>query len=145
MVWCPPPPRASIITCTFIPPRLRAEKFLSPRQAYNQGGWETVGQDTREKSALLNALGIRLNLAPVADLSDDPQDFIYSRSFGGDAGQVAQFVRQVVGWARQEGVASALKHFPGYGSNMDTHTGLSWDSRARRIAAFLEGRLSLLR
>lgn len=78
-------------------PRLRAEKFLSPRQAYNQGGWETVEQDTREKSALLNALGIRLNLAPVADLSDDPQDFIYSRSFGGDAGQVAQFVRQVVG------------------------------------------------
>lgn len=26
-------------------------------------------------------------------------------------------------------MASALKHFPGYGSNMDTHTGLSWDSR----------------
>lgn len=110
-------------------PGLRAEKFLSPRQAYAQGGWETVEQDTRDKSALLNALGIRLNLAPVADLSDDPQDFIYSRSFGGDAGQVAQFVRQAVGWARQEGVASALKHFPGYGSNVDTHTGLSWDSR----------------
>ncbi len=108
---------------------LRAEKFLSPRQAYAQGGWEKVEQDTREKSALLNALGIRLNLAPVADLSDDPQDFIYPRSFGGDAAQVAQFVRQAVGWARQEGVASALKHFPGYGSNVDTHTGLSWDSR----------------
>ena len=110
-------------------PGLRAEKFLSPRQAYAQGGWETVEQDTREKSALLNALGIRLNLAPVADLSDDPQDFIHPRSFGGDAGQVAQFVRQAVTWARQEGVASALKHFPGYGSNVDTHTGLSWDSR----------------
>ena len=110
-------------------PGLRSEKFLSPRQAYAQGGWGRMEQDIREKSALLSALGIQLNLAPVADLSNDPQDFIYSRSFGEDPEQVSQFVRQAIDWAWQEGVASALKHFPGYGSNLDTHTGLSWDNR----------------
>lgn len=28
-----------------------------------------------------------------------------------------------------EGIGSVLKHFPGYGNNIDTHTGISYDKR----------------
>ena len=54
----------------------RAEKFLSPRELM-AGGTELVASDTREKCSLISSLGLNLNLAPVADISTDPNDFIY--------------------------------------------------------------------
>ena len=77
----------------------------------------------------LLALGINVNLAPVCDVSTDAGDFIYARSFGRDAAATSEFVTAAVGAIRDAGVAAVLKHFPGYGNNADTHTGVAIDKR----------------
>ena len=74
-------------------------------------------------------LGINVNLAPVCDVSTDAGDFIYARSFGRDAAATSEFVTAAVGAIRDAGVAAVLKHFPGYGNNADTHTGVAIDKR----------------
>ena len=110
-------------------PAFREEPFPSPQQVYANGGMEAVAADTAEKCALLRELGINVNFAPVCDVSEDPEDFIYDRSFGKSAGETAEFVRTVVESASGTGVACVLKHFPGYGDNEDTHTGIAYDAR----------------
>ncbi|BAL01846.1 putative glycoside hydrolase [Oscillibacter valericigenes Sjm18-20] len=110
-------------------PNIRAEKFRSPQQLYAAGGMDAVVKDTHEKDILLKALGFNVNLAPVADVSTDPNDFIYDRSFGQDAQATAEYVRSVVKQMRADGMGCVLKHFPGYGNNVDTHTGIAVDKR----------------
>jgi len=110
-------------------PHLRARKFSSPQQLYAAGGMDAIIQDTHEKDVLLKALGFNVNLAPVADVSTNSGDFIYDRSFGQDAVSTAEYVRAVVGQMRKDGMGSVLKHFPGYGNNVDTHTGIAIDKR----------------
>ena len=82
-----------------------------------------------EKSRLLKELGINVNLAPVCDVSEDSSDYIYSRSFGQNSEQTALYVRNVVSSMQGENVGCVLKHFPGYGNNRDTHTGIAYDDR----------------
>ena len=108
---------------------LRQTPFASPQELYAQGGWDLIRSDTQEKCQLLQSLGINLNFAPVCDVSQDPQDFIYARSFGQDAKQTAVYVETVVGTMSEEHMGSVLKHFPGYGNNSDTHTGIAYDER----------------
>lgn len=108
----------------------RETPFLSPQELYASGGWELIQTDTAEKSQLLLALGINVNFAPVCDVSQNPEDFIYERSFGADAFQTAEYVKTVVTVMKQEGIGSVLKHFPGYGNNSDTHTGIAHDERS---------------
>ena len=110
-------------------PNLRATPFRSPQELYAEGGFERVRSDAQEKCRLLKSLGFQLNFAPVCDVSQDPEDFIYDRSFGQGAEQTAQYVGTVVGAMEEEGMGSVLKHFPGYGNNADTHTGLAYDQR----------------
>ena len=110
-------------------PHLRSEKFASPQRLYALGGMDRVLTDTREKDILLRALGFNVNLAPVADVSTYPGDFIYDRSFGQDAAATSGYVSAVTGRMRADGMGSVLKHFPGYGSNADTHTGIAVDIR----------------
>lgn len=110
-------------------PHLRASKFPSPQKAYASGGMEAVLADTREKDLLLSALGFNVNLSPVADVSTNPADFMYDRTFGQDAAATADYVAQVVSQMAEDGMGSVLKHFPGYGNNADTHTGVAIDKR----------------
>ena len=110
-------------------PHLRASKFPSPQKAYASGGMEAVLADTREKDLLLSALGFNVNLSPVADVSTIPADFMYDRTFGQDAAATADYVAQVVSQMAEDGMGSVLKHFPGYGNNVDTHTGIAVDHR----------------
>ncbi len=110
-------------------PALAPEKYRSPQYYYNSGGMEAVIQNAKEKSALLTSLGITMNLAPVVDISTNPQDFIYDRSLGTDAQTTAEFADCVVRAMTESNIASCLKHFPGYGSNADTHTGMATDNR----------------
>ena len=110
-------------------PHLRASKFPSPQKAYASGGMEAVLADTREKDLLLSALGFNVNLSPVADVSTNPADFMYDRTFGQDAAATADYVAQVVSQMAEDGMGSVLKHFPGYGENTDTHKGMAHDSR----------------
>ncbi|MFT4006313.1 MAG: glycoside hydrolase family 3 N-terminal domain-containing protein [Lacrimispora sp.] len=107
----------------------RSEPFKSPQDLYKQGGLEAIQADTQEKAELLLGLGINVNLAPVCDVSVSPDDFIYRRSFGREAGETADYVRTVVQEMGKDRIGSTLKHFPGYGSNGDTHTGAAVDTR----------------
>ena len=70
-----------------------------------------------------------MNLAPVCDVSQNPDDYIYDRTLGQDAAMTAQYVRTVVEAMKSENIVSVLKHFPGYGNNADTHTGIAYDKR----------------
>ena len=110
-------------------PHLRSEKFASPQRLYSLGGMERVVADAREKDVLLDALGFNVNLAPVADVSTNPNDFIYPRAFGQDAPATADYVSAVTFQMTADGMGSVLKHFPGYGNNEDTHTGIAVDER----------------
>lgn len=111
-------------------PQLRAAPFWSPQKLYREGGFELVRSDTKEKCDLLRSVGINLNMAPVCDVSENPKDFIYRRSFGQNAGQTADYVQAVVEVMDEENMGSVLKHFPGYGNNVDTHIGISYDERS---------------
>ena len=108
----------------------RDEKFKSPREYYNEGGFQLVEQTENEKAELLKELGLNLNLAPVADVSTNPDDFINIRTFGSDATTTADYISKMVDYANNNKINSCLKHFPGYGNNVDTHTGVAIDNRS---------------
>ena len=110
-------------------PNLRAAPFHSPQSLYNEGGFTLITSDTKEKDELLASLGVNVNFAPVCDVSTNPADFINARAFGQDAAQTSEYVRTVVSQMVADGTGMVLKHFPGYGSNVDTHTGIAIDER----------------
>lgn len=114
----------------------RDEPFKSPRELYENGGFEKVRNDTIEKCSILKSLGINCNFAPVCDISMNPKSFIYKRSFGKDANTTSEYVKNVVEEMKINGMGSVLKHFPGYGDNVDTHNDIGWDMRP--YSAFLE-------
>lgn len=121
-------------------PNLFPEKFKSPQEVYAAGladapdygfnaGMDWIQGDAVNKNCGLHDYGINVNFGPVADVSTDPADFIYARAFGQDAEMTAYFVGVVVYEMGHAHVGSVLKHFPGYGSNADTHTGVAIDER----------------
>lgn len=111
-------------------PAFREMPFPSPRNALKNWGMEGVLTVEEEKCRLLSSLGINVNLGPVCDIATDPNAFMYARSLGQDAEGTSSFVSQVVGLMNSYHIGSALKHFPGYGNNADTHTGMARDSRS---------------
>ena len=111
-------------------PEFRAVPFHSPQSLYAEGGFELIASDTKEKAKLLKSLGFNVNMAPVCDISIDPADYIYSRTFGKPAAETSEYVKTVVQTMNSNGIGCTLKHFPGYGNNVDTHTGIAIDSRS---------------
>ena len=66
--------------------------------------------------AELRAVGVDLNLAPVADvLANAASGIVGVRSFGSDASLVARHVGAFVEGLQEAGVAACAKHFPGHG------------------------------
>ena len=111
-------------------PLLRKEKFASSQELYQEGGFERIKEDTIEKSKLLKELGINLNLAPVVDVSENPDDYMYKRSFGQNTELTSTYAETVINSSKGLGVSYTLKHFPGYGNNTDTHNDVSIDDRS---------------
>lgn len=109
---------------------LRDEPFASPSEVYKSGGIEGIKEDTLEKSKLLYSLGLNLNLAPVVDVAYNDEDYIYDRTVKLDTQNTADYAKAVIEASKKTGVSYALKHFPGYGNNIDTHTGSSTDMRS---------------
>ena len=107
----------------------REKRFASLRKRYEQGGLEAVLTEEEEKCRLLTDLGINVNLGPVCDITTDPGAFMYSRSLGQDSQTTAEVTAGIVNLMSAFRVGSVLKHFPGYGNNADTHTGIAVDSR----------------
>ena len=110
-------------------PNLFSEKLASPQSLYAALGLDGLVQKTEEYNRRLCALGVNVNFAPVCDVSTNPDNFIYDRAFGQDAQATADYISRVVPVYEEAGVACVLKHFPGYGNNADTHTGVAIDAR----------------
>lgn len=110
-------------------PSLSSHEFESPRTLYKNGGLAYIQSDADEKATLIKELGIDINFAPVCDIATNKKDFMYDRSLGEDAKTTAEFVRVVTQISQVRGVSVTLKHFPGYGQNIDTHTGVAVDKR----------------
>ena len=110
-------------------PNLFPSKRRSPQTVFQNGGMEAIAADTLAVNSGLLTYGINVNFAPVADVATDPAAFIYDRTFGQDAEATAQYIETAVTAMEESGVGSVLKHFPGYGNNVDTHTGIAVDER----------------
>ncbi len=111
-------------------PNLFSAPLPSPQELYTAEGMDGLLGTTRTYNEQLKALGINVNFAPVCDVSTDKNDFIYARSFGKDAQNTADYIAKAVPEYEAAGVACVLKHFPGYGNNVDTHTGIAVDERS---------------
>lgn len=73
----------------------------------------------------LSAVGVDLNLAPDADVNNNPANpVIGTRSFGADPELVARHTAAYVRGLQAAGVAACAKHFPGHGDTAtDSHVG----------------------
>lgn len=80
----------------------------------------------------LHKLGINWNLAPVADVNNNPQNPVIGvRSFGEKPNEVAKFVVKSIEGLHDAKVASTLKHFPGHGdTTTDSHIDLPTITRS---------------
>ena len=126
-------------------PAFRETNFKSPRDLFTEGGYERIDADTREKCAFLHDLGANFNYAPVLDLSGNPECFIYDRTFSHDPDATAIYAKTVVTAMNECKMVGSIKHFPGYGDNVDTHTSIARDDRdmetfmTRDLAPFRAG------
>jgi len=79
------------------------------------------------------AIGVQWNLMPIADVNSNPANpVINTRSFGEDPTQVSALVSAYIRGARNNGLLTAAKHFPGHGDTAtDSHLGLAAVNRTR--------------
>jgi beta-N-acetylhexosaminidase len=97
------------------------------------------------RAALLKSVGVNVNFGIDADVTADPQSFIFARTFGNTPEEAAVRVTAAVDGEKSL-VASTVKHFPGHGSAAgDSHvsipsTGMSLEQwRATDAVPFMAG------
>ena len=103
--------------------------FEAPRDIYSKSGMSGIINDSHEKNELLKSLGLNMNLTPVVDVPSSSSDFIYDRAFSTNVNEVVNFTENVINTMKEDNIISVMKHFPGYGNNVDTHTGIAIDKR----------------
>lgn len=108
----------------------RDTPFMSPRRLFAQGGMAEIIASEQEKCTLLASIGINVNVGPVCDVTTNPNAFMYPRSLGESPEATGEFVKNVVNIMSEKKIGGILKHFPGYGNNTDTHTGIAVDERS---------------
>jgi beta-N-acetylhexosaminidase len=88
--------------------------------AYVEGFAQIVAQEAR-------AIGVEWNLFPIADVNSNPANpIINTRSFGEDPKQVSEMVAAYIRAARDAGMMTTAKHFPGHGdTETDSHLQLA--------------------
>lgn len=96
------------------------------------GGPQAVRQAVANTASGLHALGVQLDLAPVADLRTNPADAVIGdRSYGAEASVVGPLVAAAVTGLHDGGVAATLKHFPGLGGAAgDPHAAMPIDGES---------------
>ncbi|MFD1956778.1 glycoside hydrolase family 3 N-terminal domain-containing protein [Paenibacillus thailandensis] len=102
---------------TNVPGAMAVASTGRPEHAYAAG---------RLTARELRALGINFNLAPVLDINNNKRNPVINvRSYGDTAEAVETYGLPMMKGLRDEGVLSAIKHFPGHGdTNVDSHLGL---------------------
>lgn len=104
--------------------------FESPQALYQKDGWDGITKEIDRKAQVFGELGIQLGMFPDADVSTDPQSFIYDRTIGMDAKGTSHYVKLSVEEMKKQKLGSTLKHFPGYGNNRDSHVEIVTDDRS---------------
>ena len=75
----------------------------------------------RIRGAELAELGINTNFAPVLEASENPEAFLYNRTFG-NSDRVAIFGKAMIAGMHQSGVIAVPKHYPGHEDTpVDSH------------------------
>ena len=105
-------------------------KFPSPQEIYNKSGIEGILQIDQEKRDLLRKFFLNINLAPVADISYNSNDYIYDRTLGRGPEESAEYISKDVEGYVEDNFTCCAKHFPGYGNNVDTHGEIAIDNRS---------------
>jgi beta-N-acetylhexosaminidase len=105
--------------------RLRTVIYPLP-SAKTMGGWSPakVRRTAHDYAVRMRRLGVRMDLAPVADLAV-PGAYIdqLHRAFSGDPKRVIARDRAWRLGMRDAGVVTVLKHWPGHGSASNSHVG----------------------
>jgi beta-N-acetylhexosaminidase len=85
---------------------------------------EAFGRITAQES---RAVGVHWNFFPDADVNSNPANpIINTRSFGEDPKQVGDLVTAYIKGAREGGMLTTVKHFPGHGDTAtDSHLGVA--------------------
>jgi beta-N-acetylhexosaminidase len=80
----------------------------------------------RQIGSDLKSAGIQYNLAPLADINNNPNNPVIGyRSFGENKEKVTVYALEYLRGMSDVGVLGCLKHFPGHGNtNVDSHLGL---------------------
>jgi len=104
-------------------------KFPSPHDIYTLSGLEGILAIDKEKRDLLRKFKVNVNLAPVADMSEDPKDYIYKRTLGYPLKETMTYIEKDVEGYVKDNFTCCAKHFPGYGNNVDTHGEIAIDNR----------------
>ncbi len=83
-------------------------------------------------AAEMRAVGLNMNLAPVADVNNNPGNpVIGTRSFGSDPIAVGQMAAAVLQGIQSQGIIATAKHFPGHGDTIiDSHEAMPLVQRA---------------
>ncbi len=84
------------------------------------------------KLKTLKGLGINWDFAPDVDVTSNKNSFIYDRTFGHGYQATGKYAQAAVTAIQSQGVGATLKHFPGYGSAADTHTGSASTNKTLR-------------
>lgn len=90
------------------------------------GSADAVEEVARASGEELRAQGITMNLAPVVDIANNPDNPVIGvRSFGENPELVARLGEAAVRGFHLAGVAATIKHFPGHGdTSVDSHLAL---------------------
>ena len=105
-------------------------RFPSPQDIYNESGIEGILAIDQEKRELLRKFNLNINLAPVADISYNPNDHMYARTLGRLPNETAEYIAADVEGYVNDSFSCCNKHFPGYGNNIDTHGDIAIDNRS---------------
>ena len=97
----------------------------SPRELAKTQTPDQVYNIALARGQAMKKLGITVDFAPLADVSDEPDDAVIGdRSFGNDPTVVTDYAGAYARGLRDAGLLPVLKHFPGHGHGSgDSHTG----------------------
>ncbi len=108
--------------------RLSGATDFPAAMAFGAVGDKELAREFGRISAMESrAIGIQWNWFPVADVNSNPANpIINTRSFGADPAMVSAMLSAYIEGARDAGMLTTAKHFPGHGdTDTDSHLGLA--------------------
>ena len=110
-------------------PRLGYPAFPSAEELGRADDVANTRSEAQKMAVALRQAGINWNLAPVVDVAVNPKNpavVALGRSFSPDPAKVIAHAKAFIEGMHDEGILTALKHFPGHGSSRaDSHAGFT--------------------